>query len=287
MLSEIKRKRIVRSMNVCVDRCALRAASVLLALVGVFASTNGASAQSFNKLFPPEEGKQAGKIESESDDEGLLRQESREEKLIDAFVMRQVKFNSDSNPDPSALPHFTYQFRKNLRMRAQDVKEHIKLSDPEIFKWPMLYITAHNSFAFTKKERENLKKYLKRGGRILADDCSAGGGGFAPSFMSEIRSLFPGKEFVKATPDHPRFGVIYNILYQFNSHTGHHDLPPEVLTVNGRVAVMIDHDDPGCAWEVRSPPTSARPLGKPVHNFRNRSAYFEFGFNYAMYFMTH
>ncbi|MFW6132503.1 MAG: DUF4159 domain-containing protein [Planctomycetota bacterium] len=262
----------------------LRTTAVVTA-VCVWAGT--ARSQSFNTLFPPDEaGSRTVRKKSEADD--LLREETAEEKLIDAFVMRHVKFNSDWNPDPSALPHFLYQFRKALRMRGQHIDEPLELSDPEIFRWPLLYITAHNSFAFTKLERENLKKYLQRGGRVFADDCALGAGGFFPSFISEIRSLFPGKELISVTADHERFGELYRILYTFGKDPGLHHLPPQVMLINDRIGVLLIHDDIGCAWEVRSPPTSAHPLGKPVHGpDQNRNKMFEWGFNICVYLMTH
>ncbi len=250
------------------------------------AAIDAGAQTSFNELFPPSKTKKAETVERDPD--ALIREETKEEKLIDAFTIRQVKFESDWNPDPSALPSFFYQFRRNLRMRAVNQQEPLELADDEIFRWPLLYITAHNSFAFTTEERENLKKYLQRGGRIIADDCAVGQGGFMPAFISEMRSMFPSSEIIDLVPDHPRFGDLYKILYEFRSDPGIHSLPTQGMLVNGRLGIILEHDDIGCAWEVRSPPTSANPLGIPVHgqDTAGRAPYFEWGFNMMLYMMT-
>jgi hypothetical protein len=156
-------------------------AVVLAVLAGLFLASGSQClmAETFLDLFPSEIRKQGQKVQKaeKRDEETVVEEETEEEKLIDAFVMRQVKFGSDWNPDPTAMPQFTYQFRKALRMRCRMVEEPLELTDPEIFKWPILYMTAHNSFKFTKAEREGLKRYLEQGGVMIGDDCAVTGGG--------------------------------------------------------------------------------------------------------------
>jgi len=262
-----------------------RGAAALIGLIATAADPSIAG-ESFNELFPPSEHQK--KKEVERDEDELLRRETEEEKLIDAMTLRRVKFDSDWDPDPTALPSFFYQFRRHMRMRAVHKDEPLTLDDEEIFRWPFLFMAAHNSFAFTDEERENLEKYLRRGGRLLVIDCALGHGGFMPSFMSEMEAMFPGHELVDMTPDHPRFGDLHNILYTFRSDPGKHSLPNQAMLVNGRIAVMFDHDDGCCAWEFRSPPTRTHPLGLPVHGgtTAERAKHFEWGFNTMLFLMT-
>jgi hypothetical protein len=175
-------------------------------------------------------------------------------------------------------------------MRCQMVDEPLELSDPEIFKWPMLWMHAHNSFKFTKIERKHLKKYLQQGGVIIADDCSSGGGGFMPSFRAEFGRIFPGKAFKVILPDDKRFKGLFDISYQFqDTFRSVSELHNEVLLVNDRIGIYVIHDDYGCQWEVSSPPTSANPLGNGMHGFTSvqRKGCFQFSFNVMLYLMTH
>ncbi|MDP7133786.1 MAG: hypothetical protein QF437_25040, partial [Planctomycetota bacterium] len=89
--------------------------------------------------FPPAKDKKVKKAEKKEGEEELFREETEEEKLVDAFTMRHIRFGSDWNPDPTALPQFTYQFRKALRMRCKMIDEPLELSEPEIFYWPFLW----------------------------------------------------------------------------------------------------------------------------------------------------
>jgi hypothetical protein len=222
--------------------------------------------------------------------EVLFQEETEEEKLIDAFTLRHVKFSSDWNPDPTALPQLEYQFRKTLRMRCKFLDDPIELSDPEIFKWPILWMHAHMSFQFSEKERDNLKKYLRRGGVLFADDCSAGEfGGWLPSFRAEVDRMFPGQPFIRLTPDNKRFKTLFNISYKFADMPKNISADPdEVFLVNNRVAIYLGMDDYGCQWEVRSPPTSANPLGTGLHLGNNkRKTGFEFSFNILLYLLSH
>ena len=223
-------------------------------------------------------------------EEVLFQEETEEEKLIDAFTFRHVRFTSDWNADPTALPQLEYQFRKTLRMRCKFQDDPIELSDAEIFKWPFLWMHAHMSFQFSEAERENLKKYLMRGGVLFADDCSAGEhGGWLPSFRAEVARMFPGESFIKLTPDSERFRKFFSISYKFE------DMPKnisadtdEIFLVNDRLAIYLGMDDYGCQWEVRAPPTSANPLGQGLHlTNRKRKPGFEFSFNILLYLLSH
>ncbi|MDP7248744.1 MAG: DUF4159 domain-containing protein [Planctomycetota bacterium] len=248
------------------------------------------SAQSFTDLFPPAKDKKVKKAEKKQGEEELFREETEEEKLVDAFTMRHIRFGSDWNPDPTALPQFTYQFRKALRMRCKMIDEPLELSDPEIFKWPFLWMHAHNSFRFTKAERENLIKYLNRGGVLIADDCSAGGAGWLPSLRAEVGKMYAGKGWEVVTPDHKRFNRLFKISYKYRTTIKTiSSLHNEVFLLDDRIAIFLIHDDYGCQWEVSSPPTSANPLGNGMHGFTSeeRKRCFEFSFNIMLYLLTH
>lgn len=264
-------------------------AAVLLLLAGL---SQEAGAQTFLDLFPSttrEKGTRVKKVEK-SAEEALIQEETEEEKLIDAFVMRHVKFNSDWNPDPTAMPQFTYHFRKALRMRCRMMDEPLELSDPEIFKWPLLYMSAHNSFKLSKAEREGLKRYLEQGGVMVGDDCAVGGGGWLPSLYSEINRIFPGKSFIDVKPDDPRFAKMFKISYHFSrAPMVIVRRPNRALMLNDRIAIYVILDDYGCIWEVSSPPTAANPLGISNHGFdyEQRKGCLEFCFNLMLYLMTH
>ncbi len=93
----------------------------------------------------------------------------------------------------------------------------LRLSDDQIFDYPILFITGHYDYAFSDKEKENLKKYLERGGFLYIEDC--GGplemqkkyGRFATRIKTEIKELFPDGKFKVLPFSHD----IYQLPYKF------------------------------------------------------------------------
>ncbi len=69
----------------------------------------------------------------------------------------------------------------------------VKLDSPELFEFPFIMMTGEKKFALTQTERENLKKYLDRGGFLLASaGCSSKE--WDESFRRELNSLFDEEE---------------------------------------------------------------------------------------------
>lgn len=86
----------------------------------------------------------------------------------------------------------------------------VKLASDELFKFPFVVMTAEANFFLTKKERENLKKYLESGGFLLASaGCSSKK--FDSSFRREMKTIF-GKESMKVIKkDHLVFQTVKKI----------------------------------------------------------------------------
>ena len=88
----------------------------------------------------------------------------------------------------------------------------ISLSSDEIFKCPFCYISGHKLVEFTKKERENFKKYVENGGFVFADDCNHDIDGlFAKSFERQMEEIFGTTALQKIPNSHE----IYNIFFKF------------------------------------------------------------------------
>jgi len=47
----------------------------------------------------------------------------------------------------------------------------VRLTDPELFETPFLFMNGHNDFVLTEAELENLRKYLSHGGFFFASGC--------------------------------------------------------------------------------------------------------------------
>ena len=215
------------------------------------------------------------------------------------FVMREMKFNSDWDCDPTAVAAMVDQLKKRTGMDAQALqpRKPLTFDDPELFDWPYIYMTAHNSFAFTDAENEGLKKFLDRGGFLHADDCLYGNNAFGPSFHGELRKIYPENELKSIEHEHPVFGSLLKQKFSW-SKVNERGLPQvlgsnpfEVIEVEGHLRVLYTPPDIGCMWEISSPPTPSNPLGTGMHNMDNfpgmREAGYRMGVNFVLYAMTH
>ncbi|NQT01441.1 MAG: DUF4159 domain-containing protein [Planctomycetes bacterium] len=83
----------------------------------------------------------------------------------------------------------------------------------EIKKYPFLFMTGENHYKFDRKQKENLKEYINRGGFMLMDDCVVGSGGdfFYKSSYVLLEEVF-GRGSVKRIPhEHEVFHNIYDL----------------------------------------------------------------------------
>ncbi|MBD3672665.1 MAG: DUF4159 domain-containing protein [Planctomycetaceae bacterium] len=134
-------------------------------------------------------------------------------------------------------------------------------SDQNIFNFPMLYIHGRQSFSFGEKEREQLQKYLHRGGVLFADAC-CGAPQFDEAFRAEIAKMFPNQKLTRIPLEHDLMTTPFDIrqVTRRLPAVNRPDAPLETLTqegepvlygieIDGRLAVIYSRYDLSCALE--------------------------------------
>lgn len=138
---------------------------------------------------------------------------------------------------------FSDEFLSNVQQKTSIATERrfkpVKLSSEELFKFPFVIMTGEEDFNLTKKERENLKKYLENGGFMLASPgCS--NKAWATAFRREAKRIF-GKDSLKdISMDHGIFKTIYTVKALKLSHGGVGKL--QGITHNGKLVVAFASD---------------------------------------------
>lgn len=111
----------------------------------------------------------------------------------------------------------------------------VLLEGDELYDFPFAIMTGEGAFTLTDAERKNLRRYLQRGGFLLASaGCSSTP--WDQSFRAEIAKVFPDRRLVKLEMTHPVFHTVKDIDKLRLKHTTNAKL--EGLEIDGRI-VMI------------------------------------------------
>ncbi|MBN2577491.1 MAG: DUF4159 domain-containing protein [Pirellulales bacterium] len=201
----------------------------------------------------------------------------------DDFVFAQVIHDGDWDPDPSGVYNLLKFARDHSTLEVKFKRQAVRLKDPQAATSPLLYMTGHRDFAFSKEELAALQKYLKAGGLLLADAC-CGRLAFDRAFRGMIARMLPGAKLERLPPDHS--------LYHCHSDVARVDYTPRVredfgplqapelegVTLDGRLAVVYSRFDLGNGWEQFPHPYS--------YGYKDEDA-LKIGTNVLVYAVTH
>ena len=160
----------------------------------------------------------------------------------------------------------------------------VPLSSDDLFLSPFCYLSGHKLVQFTRKERENFKKYIDNGGFIFVDDCNHDIDGlFAKSFEKQMSAIFGHKALKKLPSSHQ----IYSCFFEFEKgppttsqelNGWGDDIVHDYLKgidINNRTVLIDSNTDYGCEWD---------------YDFRNKKWYridnTKFSVNIIMYALT-
>ncbi len=106
----------------------------------------------------------------------------------------KLRHGGGCNDAPGALINLlrtATQGELKLQVRAEP--ELINISDPNLFKYHLLFMHGRQEFRLTDIERQRLREYLERGGTLLADSICASKA-FTESFRRELAAAIPGQQ---------------------------------------------------------------------------------------------
>ncbi|HIE05431.1 MAG TPA: DUF4159 domain-containing protein [bacterium (Candidatus Stahlbacteria)] len=166
------------------------------------------------------------------------------------FTIVRLQYSGGGNWywGPSAIPNLLEALNERTTIKTSPDEVRLKPTDPELFRYPVAYITGHGQIGFTDDEVVALRRYLNHGGFLIANDSY----GMDKYFRKEIKRILPDGELVELPFDHE----IYHILYDFTNG------PPKIHKHDGKPAqgfgVYVDdrlacfyvyESDIGDGWE--------------------------------------
>jgi len=157
------------------------------------------------------------------------------------IVRLKYEGGGDWYNDPDAIPNLAIEIEKRTNVEMVKEEKVLSLRDPEIFSYPMLFITGHGNIKFSEEEIKNLRRYIEQGGFLYADDDY----GMDEAFRREMKKVFPDAELVEIPFSHP----IYHLFYDFDNgppqiHKHYKDKPPKGYGIfyAGRLAVYYTYN---------------------------------------------
>lgn len=125
----------------------------------------------------------------------------------------------------------------NLRIGQAFVP--VRLDADNVFDFPFCVWSGEQDFVLTKKERDNLRKYLLQGGFILSSPgCSDPAWDVA--LRRELQLIFPEQHLAKLPMSHPVFSMVHKIAHLTDKHGGAAYV--EGLEIGGRLAMVYSKD---------------------------------------------
>ena len=208
------------------------------------------------------------------------------------FVFARVRYNSGgrrifggsgwAHDYPDAEEHILQVAKEATLINTQKMSYVVvDLESEEIFKYPFLYFSEVGEMNMTEREIVNFREYLNRGGFAMIDDFD--GQWALEWFLSQMKRVFPGREFARMIIEHPIYHTYYDIpTLALESPYQYADGPPVFygyFDERGRLLMIINHNnDVGDFWEWIDQPRF--PLQPSTEALR-------LGINYFIYSMTH
>ncbi len=135
--------------------------------------------------------------------------------------------------------HFLVKAEKESAISTSRRFHAVKLASEELFAFPLVIMTGEGDFRLTDAERENLRKFVNRGGFLLASaGCSSAE--WDRAFRREMAAIFPDHPLSEISMDHPVFHTVYEIT-ELRAKKGK-PRPLLGVSVDGHLGVLYSPD---------------------------------------------
>ncbi len=167
------------------------------------------------------------------------------EGLSGYYNISLVRYEDTSDTiSADALKQLAGAMNRWTEIKTKVIGKPIMLDDPELLRVPMVYITSRRAFAFSERERENLRKYLTDGGFLLFSNAAASESearGVANSIEFELWKALAGSAYDLSGIDEKH--EVYNSFFDLSG-----SLKLRGVAANGRFSVIYESSGYGAGW---------------------------------------
>jgi hypothetical protein len=110
---------------------------------------------------------------------------------------------------PDADLNFSYRLQQMTSMRTDPNARVLKLTDPDLADYPLLYMEHTGYIRLNEKEVVALAGYLRNGGVLFVNDFWSARDW--EGFEAQMRIVLPGRTWIELGVDHPLFRCVYDL----------------------------------------------------------------------------
>ncbi|GAB1489078.1 DUF4159 domain-containing protein [Opitutaceae bacterium] len=108
---------------------------------------------------------------------------------------------------PDADLNLSYRLRQMTSIAVDPDARTLKLTNPDLFKFPLIFMEHIEGIMLNEEETEILRRYLLSGGSMLITDFW--GTEAWEHFRREMKTVLPEHDWIELTTDHPLFRSIF------------------------------------------------------------------------------
>ena len=149
----------------------------------------------------------------------------------------------------SALPNLMKFISSNTPIPVQtQTPPTVELTSPELWSYPILFLTGHGNIRFSDLDLVLLRRYLDAGGFLIANDSY----GMDPAFRREIARVFPDDPLVEIPWNYGLYHCYFDIPQGPPKIHEHDKGPPKgygIFRDDRLVCFYAYESDIGDGWE--------------------------------------
>tara|TARA_B110000285_G_scaffold134997_1_gene151276 strand:+ start:1268 stop:1912 length:645 start_codon:yes stop_codon:yes gene_type:complete len=164
------------------------------------------------------------------------------------IAVLQYGGGGDWYSNPTALPNLIKFCNEELNTTINTKPTVVSPNSVVLFDYPFVYMTGHGNVFFTQEEAENLRIYLLSGGFIHIDDNY----GMDEYLRKELIKIFPNKELIELSRNHPIFKNPYNFpkgLPKIHEHDKNRPQAFGIIEEDRLLLLYTFESDLGDGWE--------------------------------------